>query len=240
MGLAGIEHTFQYDIMCDKLKAYGLKNFEIFNDGFIVVKAGSQTGAAIGYNCGTGTCCNSIDSTGKMLQLAGLSQFSGDVGNGHWIAIMVYKTIYDEVYLGLNKTVLTNMFYEEFSISSREEFLGLVSEFETENADKFIMILIDLFFAAAQQDDTTTLGIITEMAQRGAELITAHAKQLSFTGEYVEVVLSGSIHTKLPSEIYIELLKKKVAENCDRTFKFIKLTQPPVIGCINWIFQNYR
>lgn len=240
MGLAGIDHEFQYDIMCDKLKAFGLKDFEIFNDGFIVVKAGSQTGAAIGYNCGTGTCCNAIDSTGKMLQLAGLSQFSGDVGNGHWIATTVFKLIYDEVFLGIHKTLLTKMAFEKFNVSSREAFLSMVSEFESENADKHIMGLIDIFFAAAKQGDAVVLNAIDDMALRGAQLITAHANQLTFTGESIEVVLSGSIHTKLPSEIYIELMKKKVSENSDRKFDYIILTQPPVIGCVNWIFQNYR
>lgn len=240
MGLAGIDHEFQYDIMCEKLKAYGLKDFEIFNDGFIVVKAGSRTGAAIGYNCGTGTCCNAIDSTGKMLQLAGLSQFSGDVGNGHWIATTVYKLIYDEVYLGIHKTLLTGMVFEKFNITSREQFLSKVSEFEEENADQFIMSLIGIFFDAAKQGDAVVLTAIDEMALRGAQLITAHANQLTFTGESIEVVLSGSIHTKLPSEMYIELMKKKISENSDRTFEYIILDHPPVIGCINWIFQNYR
>ncbi len=240
MGLAGIDHVFQYDIMYDKLTKYGLENFEIFNDGFIVVKAGSETGAAIGYNCGTGTCCNAIDSTGKMLQLAGLSQFSGDVGNGHWIAITVYKLIYDEVYLGIHKTLLTEMVFKKFNLSSREQFLSMVSEFEGENADKYIMDLIDIFFTAAKQGDTIVLTVIDEMALRGAQLITAHAKQLEFTGDYIEVVLSGSIHTKLPSGIYIESMKKKISENNDRKFKFIILAHPPVMGCINWIFQNYR
>ena len=61
MGLAGIDHPYQYDIMCAKLREKGLDNFEVFNDGFIVVKAGSETGVAIGYNCGTGVCCNGID-----------------------------------------------------------------------------------------------------------------------------------------------------------------------------------
>lgn len=240
MGLAGIDHEFQYDIMCDKLKAFGLKHFEIFNDGFIVVKAGSQTGAAIGYNCGTGTCCNAIDSTGKMLQLAGLSRFSGDVGNGHWIATTAYKLIYDEVYLGIHKTLLTEMVFKKFNISSREEFLSMVSEFENENSDKVIMGLIDIFFAAAKQKDAVVLEAIDEMALRGAQLITAHTNQLTFTGESIEVVLSGSIHTKLPSEMYIELMKKKISEKSDRKFEYILLDQPPVIGCINWIFQTYR
>jgi len=240
MGLAGIDHPFQYDIMCSKLKAFGLKNFEIFNDGFIVVKAGSETGAAIGYNCGTGTCCNAIDSTGKMLQLAGLSDFSGDKGNGHWIAIRAFRLIYDEVYLGLQKTLITKMFYDEFNVESREQFLNSVSELEGENAENFIMRLIDFFFEAANNGDEPAMKAVNEMAERGAELIAAHVHQLSFERETVEVVLSGSIHTKLPSDIYIDLLKKKVTEKCDRKFKYIKLKEAPVIGCINWIFQNYR
>lgn len=240
MGLAGIDHRFQYDIMCEKLREYGLNNFEIYNDGFIVVKAGSKTGAAIGYNCGTGNCCNAIDSTGKMLQLAGLGDFSGDIGNGHWIAIISFRLIYDEVYLGLKKTVMTKLFYDEFKIESREQFIGTLAELEGENAEKYIMSLIDMFFKAANSGDEAVLEYIEKMADRGAELIVAHTNQLTFTGNYIEVVLSGSIHTKLPSDIYINLLKKKVAEKSDRFFEFIKLDQPPVVGCINWIFQNYK
>jgi len=240
MGLAGIDHLFQYEIMCSKLKTFGLEKFEIFNDGFIVVKAGSETGAAIGYNCGTGTCCNAIDSTGKMLQLAGLGDFSGDVGNGHWIAITSFKLIYDEVYLGLKKTAMTQMFYDEFKIKSREQFIGTLAELEGENAEKYIMGLIDIFFKAANTGDEQVLECIDKMAVRGAELITAHTNQLTFSGDCIEVVLSGSIHTKLPSDVYIDLLKKKVSEKSKRTFKFIKLDKPPVTGCVNWIFQSYR
>lgn len=240
MGLAGIDHSYQYEIMCKKLKEYGLENFEIFNDGFIVVKAGSETGAAIGYNCGTGTCCNAIDSTGKMLQLAGLGDFSGDIGNGHWIAINSFKLIYDDVYLGLKKTAMTKMFYDEFNIESKEQFIGTLANLEGNQAEEYIRSLIDIFFNAANSGDKATLEYIDKMALRGAELISAHTKQLSFNGDFIEVVLSGSIHTKLPSDLYIDLLKKKVSEISKREFKFIKLDKPPVYGCINWIFQNYR
>lgn len=239
MGLAGIDHRFQYDIMCGKLKEYGLKNFEIFNDGFIVVKAGSRTGAAIGYNCGTGTCCNAIDSKGAMLQLAGFSDFSGDVGNGHWIAIRVFKLIYDELYLGLEKTSLTSMVFKEYQIGRREEFLGILEGLSGEKAEQIIMRFIDFFFEAANRGDAPVMKAVHEMAQRGAELIAAHANQLCFEGGIIEVVLSGSIHTKLPSDVYIELMKKKLGERCSRVFQFIKLDKPPVFGCINWILQEF-
>lgn len=239
MGLAGIDHQFQHDEMCKRLSNYGLSDFEIYNDGFIVVKAGSTGKEAIGYNAGTGTCCNAIDSDGKMLQLAGLSEFSGDEGNGHWIAMMTYRTIYDDVYLGLGETALTKMFYDEYSITTREQFLSYVSEFESENPDPFIMRLIDFFFDAAKLGDKKTLAIVEEMAQRGSDLIAAHAKQLNFECDEIEVVLSGSIHTKLPSDIYIDRLKELCVEKSGRKMKFIKLTQPPVTGCINWILQQY-
>ena len=239
MGLAGIDHQFQHDEMYKRLSNYGLSEFEIYNDGFIVVKAGSTGKEAIGYNAGTGTCCNAVDSDGKMLQLAGLSEFSGDEGNGHWIAMMTYRTIYDDVYLGLGETALTKMFYDEYSITTREQFLSYVSEFESENPDPFIMRLIDFFFDAAKLGDKKTLAIVEEMAQRGSDLIAAHAKQLNFECDEIEVVLSGSIHTKLPSDIYIDRLKELCVEKSGRKMKFIKLTQPPVTGCINWILQQY-
>ncbi len=239
MGLAGIDHQYQHDDMCKRLSDFGLTNFEIYNDGFIVVKAGSTGAAAIGYNAGTGTCCNAIDSDGKMLQLAGLGEFSGDEGNGHWIATMAYKTIYDDVYLGLGETALTKMFYDEYNITTREEFLGMVSEFEEEDADTFIMRLIDFFFDAAKLGDKKVLDVIEEMAYRGSSLIAAHAKQLNFTDDVIEVVLSGSIHTKLPSEIYINRLMELCVEKSGRPMKFNKLSEPPVVGCVNWIFQQY-
>ena len=86
MGLAGVDHPFQHDAIYSRLETKGLRRFEIFNDGFIVVKAGSISGAAIGLNNGTGTCCNAVDSTGRMLQLAGLGDYSGDMGNGRLLA----------------------------------------------------------------------------------------------------------------------------------------------------------
>ncbi|MCQ2484393.1 MAG: hypothetical protein MJ168_03555 [Clostridia bacterium] len=240
MGLAGIDHPFQHDEMQKRLLDYGLEDFEIFNDGFIVVKAGSTGAAAIGYNCGTGTCCNSIDSEGKMLQLAGLGDFSGDMGNGHWIAMQTYKMVYDDVYLGLRKTAVTKMVFDEYNLASKEEFLALVSKFEEDDADTFIMRLIDFFFDAAKLSDKVVLDVIDMMAERGAALISAHLNTLNFADETVEVVLSGSIHTKLPSEIYINALMRKAEDMSGRKLKFIKLDKPPVTGCVNWIFQQYK
>ena len=180
MGLAGIDHQFQHDIMCEKLSEKGLRNFAIYNDGFIVVQAGSESGAAIGYNCGTGTCCNAIDSKGNMLQLGGLSECTGDMGNGNWIAQTAFRLIYDEVYLGLEPTLITKMYYDAFGITSREEFVGTVAKLETEEAPLYIKTLIGSFFKAAAMGDAPALAKTDEMAKRGAQFIAALAKQMEF------------------------------------------------------------
>ena len=88
-------------------------------------------------------------------------------------------------------------------------------------------------------DDKPVLKAIDEMSDRGADYIVAHLNTLNFGDGEVEVVLSGSIHTKLPSEIYLKALMEKAAQASGRKLKFIKLTQPPVTGCINWIMQDF-
>ena len=239
MGLAGVDHPFQHDALAERLRAKGLQNFELFNDGFIVVKAGSISGAAIGLNNGTGTCCNAIDSDGTMLQLAGFSEYSGDIGNGHWIATECYRAIYDDVYLGIRPTVLTELYYRQFDLHTREEFLNMVSVFETEDAEDHIRALIDGFFIGLDEEDTACMDILERMSTRSADLILAHANGLHFAGDEIEVVLSGSILTKLPSGKYLDAIAQKVASRSDRKFRFIKLMEPPVIGCINWILQEF-
>jgi len=240
MGLAGIDHPFQYDIMSGILRRLGLENFELFNDGFIVVKAGSQSGAAIGYNCGTGTCCNAIDSEGKMLMLAGLGAASGDTGGGGWIAERSFRLIYDELYLGLHETMLTKLMMNEYKLRSREEFLGTVSWIEDEEkGPEFIRFLLRSFFAAVNAGDAPALKYMEEMAERGAQMIAALAKQMTFTGNEIEVVLSGSIHTKLDSGVYRALLEEKARAFSGKQLKFTLLQDPPVTGCVNWILQDY-
>ena len=240
MGLAGVDHPFQHDALFERLEKKGLHNFEIFNDGFIVVKAGSVSGAAIGLNNGTGTCCNAIDSTGKMLQLAGLGDFSGDMGNGHWIAMMAYRAIYDDVYLGIQPTALTGKAFARFGLESREDFLSMVSVFEDEEkAEDYIRGLIVSFFEALNEDDPACLVIMEQMAERSARLVVAHANQLQFDGDAVEVVLSGSILTKLPSEKYLAAIQKRISELSDRKFTYFKMNVSPVVGCVNWILQDY-
>ncbi len=238
MGLAGIDHPFQHDAMCAELKRRGLVNFRVYNDGFIVIKAGVGKGAGIGYNLGTGTCCNSIDSNGNMLQIGGFDRLSGDKGNGHWVAFESFRIVYDDICLGKKSSEVTKIVAEATGIKDRESFLSLIPKLETEEAEPLIRTFIGAFFAAANNGDEAALKVIEEMAERGADFICGHLNKMVFDGEVVPVVLSGSIHTKLPSDIYINRMKALAEDRSGRKLNLIKLSELPVIGCLNWLLED--
>jgi len=113
------------------------------------------------------------------------------------------------------------------------DLLGLLEDIES-NAKP----LIGIFFEAARQGDPPVMRLVDQMALRGAQLITAHLRVLDFA-DPVEIVLAGSIHTKLPNEAYVERLIQKARELSGRALTFSKLAREPVMGCVDWILEGY-
>ena len=89
-----------------------------------------------------------------------MGDFSGDIGGGHQIAVTAWRIIYDDVMLHVAKTAMTEMFFKEFDIHSEEEFLDTVSMYEDpDKFDRFVMRLIDFFFAAADLTSLSRLDV---------------------------------------------------------------------------------
>ena len=239
MGLAGIDHPYQHDAMVEELEKLGITGCRIYNDGFIVIKAGVGAGCGIGYNCGTGTCCNSLDSDGNMLQIGGFDVLSGDKGNGHWVGSQAFKIMYDELCLGKGKSMITALMNEKTGICDRATLLDSIAVLESEDeGEAFLRKLIVSFFEAANNNDEAALSVIEEMAQRGADFICGHVNAMTFDCDVINVVLSGSVHTKLPSHKYTDRMAELVAEKTGRKFNFIKLQCAPVTGCVNWLLED--
>jgi len=238
MGLAGVDHPYQYEALMQRLTTMGLAHLEIVNDGYIVVKAGVTGGAGIGLNLGTGTCCNAIDLQGQRAMLAGLGEFSGDVGNGQWIAQQVFRCAYDDLVLGIEPTAITRFLFRDFEIDTAEQLMPLLQELDCEGGTNTKRVFVKIFFEAVNANDPPALRIAEAMALRGAQMIAAHLRGLDFPNP-CEVVLSGSIHTKLPSNTYIEQLKQKAQELSGRELVFRKLGRAPVMGCVDWILEEH-
>ncbi|MBQ7637757.1 MAG: hypothetical protein IJS90_02500 [Clostridia bacterium] len=239
MALAGMDHPYQEEAMAKALKKEGLRiPFSLCNDGFIVVKAGASGKSGIGYNCGTGTCCNSIDSDGNLLQIGGFGQLSGDVGGGKWIAGEAFRAAYDEICLGIKSSKCADIMAEKFGIEkTRNDLLSLIPRYEAEDV-QFIRDMIDVFFEALAAGDEAAKAISDNMARRGAEFIAGHIIKQNFTEDVIDVILSGSMHTKLVSDEYIELIKQYTEASTGRKCEFKRLTVPPVTGAINWMLEE--
>ncbi|MCR5688986.1 MAG: hypothetical protein K6G71_01935 [Clostridiales bacterium] len=241
MGLAGIDHPYQHDALYKELYDRGLRRFDVLNDGFIITFAGLPDGVGIGYNCGTGTCCNSIGSDGRMLQIGGFEALSGDMGNGHWIATSVFRAVYDDVCLAAGRTAMTDVLAGKLCADlDRDSLLSLIPKLDTEEGEELIRMLIDVFFDVLNAGgDAAADGICETMAVRGAKFICAHLRKQRFDGESVRVVLSGSIHTKLPSGKYLDALRAECEKRSDgKKLDFIILDKPPVTGCVNKLLKD--
>ena len=178
------------------------------------------------------------ETSGKITDII-LGDFSGDISGGGNIVIKAFELVYNELFLGLEKTLITEMVMKEYGFTRREELLGLIEKIEGENGDDYIRTMVSFFFAAAKQGDKPALEYCERMAERGARLIAALSKELNFGGDEVEVVLSGSINVKLDNKAYLDMLLEKAEKYSGKKLKFIKLTQPPVTGCVNWIMQDF-
>lgn len=230
MGLAGMDHPSQIKEMKQQLLKYKIHSPIICNDGFLIIKAGSPTGYGIGYNAGTGTCCNAIDDKGNMLQLGGFSEFSGDVGNANWNATRTFRAVYDDVVLHIEKSMLTEEYYKTFALSNTEEFVASVEYLQTDHENNNIPILNQILFDCIQKGDAAALRILTEITDRASDFIACLALKMTELKEPIPVILSGSVHQKQNCSYYMDMLKEKSVLKCGKQLSFHILDCPPVTG----------
>ena len=234
MGLAGMDHPFQHEVMLKELADRGLRRVRVVNDGYIVVKAGIGAGAGIGYNCGTGTCCNSIDSRGEMRQIGGLGGYTGDVGGGYWVAEQAFRLLYDELGLCKFRSAVTAAMAEE-GIVTLEDWMHSFGRMREES---FRRRLIQTLFSASEAGDAPAREVVERMAARGADFLAGHVRRGVFDTDPVPVVLSGSIHTKTENDWYVKRLGALATAQTGRQFTFTKLAAAPVWGCIHWLLEE--
>ena len=134
--------------------------------------------------------------------------------------------------------MITKLMGEKAGIVDRATLLDSIAVLEGDDGEDFLRKLIVSFFEAANSGDEAAMLVIEEMAQRGADYICGHINAMTFDCDVINVVLSGSIHTKLPSEKYTDRMAQLVEERTNKKFNFIKLQCAPVVGCINWLLED--
>ena len=239
-GLSGADNRSQIALLEEILHDMGFSRVMVCNDGYLPVKTACENGVGIAYNCGTGVCCTSIDSDGKMTKTGGLEEWAGDAGGGTWILQQVFRCVYDEVWLGIGHTQLTQAYMDALGLapdapelSPPEESLPLLLG---DGAAKHRVI--GALFACSRQGDASARGICDHMIERGAAYIAGAYHAGRFAGERVCISLAGSVLLKAADEDYLRRFKAGVEAALPVPVKWTKPEFSAAYGAAEWIKER--
>lgn len=241
-GLSGADNRGQVAVLEDILHGMGFDRVMVCNDGYLPVKTACENGVGIAYNCGTGVCCTSIDSKGKMTKTGGLEEWAGDAGGGTWILQQVFRRVYDELWLGVGHTMLTKAYMDALGLSSGAPELSPPEE-------SLPMLLADSsakhrviasLFESNAKDDAAAQEICAQMIERGVQFIAGAYHAGSFEGEDVCISLAGSILLRAADEHYLNAFKAAVESALPVEVKWVKPKFSAAYGAAEWIKERNR
>ena len=239
-GLSGADNRGQIEVLENILHEMGFARVMVCNDGYLPVKTACENGVGIAYNCGTGVCCTSIDSKGKMTKTGGLEEWAGDAGGGTWILQQVFRRVYDEIWLGVGHTMLTGAYVDALGLepgapelSPPEESLPILLG-DSKKKHKVIASL----FAANAEGDAAARAICAQMIERGVQFIAGAYRAGCFEGESVCISLAGSILLKAADDYYLERFKTTVEGVLPAKVKWAQPRFSAAHGAAEWIRER--
>ena len=231
LGLAGADYDEEAKALTACLKARGLANCLVCNDGFLGVMAGIEDGVGICYSAGSGVTCAGMNAEGKQAQFGGIGVLSGDIGGGFDIVAFIYRSIYQHLFFGRKFTSLKDGYFTLFDLHSPEEFLASAARIQNEDAAK---LLIGLFFTALDTGDELTLQYAAQAAAHAADCIIAVSESLALEPT-IRVALSGSILTAVAPASYRRMIEYELLRRKGQIYQLKVNNQAPVEGAVRWV-----
>ena len=203
LGLAGADYAEQAAALQQALRARGLMQSFVCNDGYLGVMAGIESGIGICYSAGSGVTCAGMNADGKRVQFGGIGVLSGDTGGGFDIAAFVYRSVYQHLFFDKAYTALKDAYFTLFDVRSPEAFIASAARIQNEESARQ---LIGLFFTAMETGDEVALRYAALAASHAADCIVAVTDALSLKAT-VSIALSGSIMTAVAPPAYRRMIE---------------------------------
>ena len=239
LGMAGVDTREQHKIISGILANIGFKDFILCNDAFLAIKAGCPSGYGIGVVNGTGCCVACMDPAGKMLQIGGQGQMTGDLGGGVYIGEQAISSVYNYLFRCGGYTGIFELLPEELRTCSKYDFMDLVRE-KISDGTLVISELNKVVFEAANAGDRIAVDILEAVGREFAASINGILRELQFRrDEQITIVLSGSINTKGNSPVLRDRITKDVfSMNKDKDIQVVILNRSPVVGAVIWALEE--
>jgi len=238
LGLAGADVKTQYAEIGKRISSIGLKDFRIYNDAFLGIKAGSEKGYGISSINGTGTSCVGVDRYGHWLQVGGCGYITGDFAGGGYIETAVIRTVYNSLYRGGEKTLMKDMLFETLEILDEESLLDAIYEkLYTGKIDN--NSICKIAFYAANKGDLQAMELLRNVGTETARSVVGVYRRLDFgVEEEIDVIMAGSVYIKGENPLIVETFKKEVSGGIGCKVNFHLLREPPVAGAVIWALEE--
>ena len=234
LGLAGADYAEQAAALQQALRARGLMQSFVCNDGYLGVMAGIESGIGICYSAGSGVTCAGMNADGKRVQFGGIGVLSGDTGGGFDIAAFVYRSVYQHLFFGKAYTALKDAYFTLFDVRTPEAFLASAARIQNEESARQ---LIGLFFTAMETGDEVALRYAALAASHAADCIVAVTDALSLKAT-VSIALSGSIMTAVAPPAYRRMIEYELFRRKGKFYTLRVNDRLPVDGAVRWVRQR--
>lgn len=234
-GLAGDDHPFQHQMLCQKVEQLGFKNYKIVNDSALGIKVGTTKGYGVCSINGTGTSVSGIGKDGKIVQVGGIGEITGDEAGGRFISRKVVRKAFDEIMRFGKKTSLTKITLDLIGNNSEEHLMeDIAYKYLTGKVDYNVLTIA--CFEEASKGDEVAIDILTNVADNLARSAASAVVRLDL-GDHPEVVLAGSVYVKGSCPILVDEVKRRIDLYSNKQCNTNVLTVPPATGAIIWAYE---
>jgi len=230
-GLAGIDNRYQRERFVEIFTRMGIPRFEVDNDGYLGIIAGTTRGSGICSINGTGTVTAGIDILGRRLQVGGMGQITGDDAGGEYIAQWGVRMVYDSVFRCGEKTAMTEPIFQFLEINEPTDLLCTIVEKTPKLNDTELTRIV---FKAAALGDGPALEILDNCGKQLAKSSAGCVRNLDFNKD-IEIVLAGSVWAKAEDPALFNSYKKYMGNLLPEkraTYNILRI--PPATGAVLW------
>ncbi|MEM1606607.1 MAG: BadF/BadG/BcrA/BcrD ATPase family protein [Candidatus Bathyarchaeia archaeon] len=231
-GIGGLTTQRDYEIISNEIvPPSSAVNRVIVNDVVVAFYAATGGEPGIVVVAGTGSIAYGANSRGESMISGGWGWLIGDEGSAFYIARQALASA-TKAYDGRGaKTVLVDMFKEEFGVS---DFKDIVPKIYHEVTSTNIASLSKIVFSAARKGDRVAMKILRDAGEELGKAAVAIARKLFDKNEHILIGVTGGVF-KADLTVW-EHFKRYVLKRLPNA-EFTPPVEHPVVGAL---IMGYR
>jgi N-acetylglucosamine kinase-like BadF-type ATPase len=225
--LAGADYPAERDMLMDRLAANGwASELNLDNDGFALLRAGTQAPNRIGVVCGAGINCVGQSARGGRFQFPAVGTISGDWGGGRALGMeALFLAVRAEDGRG-EETLLRKAVQEHFRAASVAEVTEALHFGRLPMAR--IHELAPVLLRVAAAGDRLASAVVERLAKEVFLMARVAIDRLGLRDESTDVVLGGGVLAARQPQLLDEVSRRIHGHAPDARVQVAD--PPPVVG----------